>query len=238
MTYLGINIKESGYGKKVILNNILFSVEKEKVTAFIGPNGAGKSTLLKAIMGTIDFVKGEILFEGENILNLLVEERVKKGIGFVPQGNRIFPDLTVLENIEIGGFLIKEKKILEERIELILEFFPQLKELLKRNAGDLSGGEKQQLALARALIPNPRVLLLDEPSLGLSPKLVQQAFQLIENIKKTFNCTILIVEQKVKDVIKIADTVLALKLGKIVFEGTPAELETGEKLKEIFWVKA
>ena len=179
-------------------------------------------------------MKGEILFEGKDILKLGVEERVKRGIGFVPQGNIVFPDLTVNENLEIGGFLIKEKGTLKKRIDIVLDFLPNLKSLLKREAGDLSGGEKQQLALARALIPNPKLLLLDEPSLGLSPKLVQQAFELIENVKRTFNCTILIVEQKVRNVLKIADKVYGLKLGEIVFEGTPAELETGEKLKEIF----
>ena len=235
MTYLDVNIKEAGYGKKVILNNISLSVEKEKVTAFIGPNGAGKSTLLKSIIGTIDFVKGEILFEGKDILKLGVEERVKRGIGFVPQGNIVFPDLTVNENLEIGGFLIKEKGTLKKRIDIVLDFLPNLKSLLKREAGDLSGGEKQQLALARALIPNPKLLLLDEPSLGLSPKLVQQAFELIENVHKTFNCTIVIVEQKVRNVLKISDKVYGLKLGEIVFEGIPKELETGEKLKDIFF---
>lgn len=230
---LEINIKEAGYGNKVILNDILLSIEAGKITAFIGPNGAGKSTLLKSIIGSIDFIKGDISFNGENILRLPAEKRVEKGIGFVPQGSRVFTDLTVAENLEIGGYLIKEKQKLKERIEKVLGFFPPIKELLKREAGDLSGGEKQQLALARALILEPKVLMLDEPSLGLSPQLVKQAFDIIRNVNKQLGTTIIIVEQKVREVLKIADKVYALKLGRLVLEDFPAGLNEG-KLKEIF----
>lgn len=236
MTILNINIEEAGYGKKVILNDISLSIEKEMITAFIGPNGAGKSTLLKSIIGTIDFVKGEIKFEDKNILKILVERRVEMGIGFVPQGNRVFHDLKVSEDLEIAGYILKDKTELKNSIETVLEFFPDLKNLLKQDAGDLSGGEKQQLALARALVTKPKILMLDEPSLGLSPQLLHQAFEIIKNVRETFGCTILIVEQKVRDILKIADKVYALKLGNIVFEGTPQELEKGENLKEIFLV--
>ena len=148
----------------------------------------------------------------------------------------IYTILSLSLNLLAGGYLIKDKKLLKERLEEVLQIFPILKTKLKNDAGDLSGGEKQQLALARALMLKPKLLLLDEPSLGLAPKLVLQAFDVIKNIRETFGCTILIVEQKVRDVPKIAHKVYALKLGKIVFEGTPEELETGEKLKEIFLV--
>jgi len=148
----------------------------------------------------------------------------------------IYTILSLSLNLLAGGYLIKDKKLLKERLEEVLQIFPILKTKLKNDAGDLSGGEKQQLALARALMLKPKLLLLDEPSLGLAPKLVLQAFDVIKNIRETFGCTILIVEQKVRDVLKIAHKVYALKLGKIVFEGTPEELETGEKLKEIFLV--
>ena len=141
-----------------------------------------------------------------------------------------------LFSYHIGGYLIKEKKLLKERIEEILNLFPLIKTKLKNDAGDLSGGEKQQLALARALMLKPKLLMLDEPSLGLSPKLVQQAFEIIKDVKEKYGCTIIIVEQKVRDVLKIADRVYALKLGRIAFEGTPEELEKGEKLKEIFLI--
>jgi branched-chain amino acid transport system ATP-binding protein len=235
LTYLDINIKEAGYGKKVILNDISLSIEKGKITSLIGPNGAGKSTLLKSIIGTVDFVKGSVLFKDENILNLSVEERVKKGISFVPQGNKVFTDLSVLENLEVGGYLIKDKRKLKERVEQILDFFPQLSELLKSEAGDLSGGEKQQLALARALMLEPEVLMLDEPSLGLAPQLVTQAFEIIQKVKKKTDCTILIVEQKVQEVLKLSDRVVAIKLGKVIIDSPATELiSNNELLKEIF----
>ncbi len=235
MNNLDINIDEAGYGNKVILNNISVSVEMGKVTAFIGPNGAGKSTLLKSIIGTIDYVKGKIVFNGKDLLKLSTEKRVERGISFVPQGNRVFSDLTVAENLEIGGFLLKNKQKVKERIDKVLEFFPQLKDLLKREAGDLSGGEKQQLALARALILEPEVLMLDEPSLGLSPQLVNHAFDTIRNVNKQMGTTILIVEQKVREVLNIADKVYALKLGRLVFNEKPSGFDE-KKLKEIFLV--
>ena len=234
MSHLNLNIREAGYGKKVVLNDISLSIEKGRITVFIGPNGAGKSTLLKTIIGTIDFVEGEINFDGKNILEIPVEQRVEMGIGFVPQGNRVFSDLKVIENLKIAGYILKDKTELKNSIETVLKFFPDLENLLKRDAGDLSGGEKQQLALARALVTKPKILMLDEPSLGLSPQLVQQAFDIVKNVKETFGCTIIIVEQKVRDILKVAEKVFALKLGKVVFEGTPQELEAGENLKGIF----
>lgn len=234
MTIITAQIKEAGYGKKVILKDVQISIEENTINAFIGANGAGKSTLLKAIIGLVKVFDGEVKLSEKNITNRETELNVRDGIAFVPQGNRVFNDLNVMENLEIGGYLIKDKKLLKERLEEVLRLFPELKAKLKNDAGDLSGGEKQQLALARALMIKPKILLLDEPSLGLAPKLVVQAFEIIKNVQKTFGCTILIVEQKVRDVLKISDKVYALKLGKVAFEGTPSELESGEKLKEIF----
>lgn len=236
MTIITAQIKEAGYGKKVILKDIQISIEENTINVFIGANGAGKSTLLKAIIGLVKVFDGEVMLAEKNITNRKTELNVRDGIAFVPQGNRVFNDLRVIENLEIGGYSIKDKKLLKERLDEVLKIFPELKAKLKNDAGDLSGGEKQQLALARALMIKPKILLLDEPSLGLAPKLVIQAFEIIKNVQKTFGCTILIVEQKVREVLKIADKIYALKLGKVVFEGTPTELETGEKLKEIFLI--
>jgi branched-chain amino acid transport system ATP-binding protein len=231
---LDINIKEAGYGKKIILKDVSISIEAEKITAFIGPNGAGKSTLLKSIMGTADIKEGKIFFNEEDITILPVEDKVKKRILFVPQGNKVFADLSVYENLETGGYLIKDKKELKIRIEESLSIFPLLQNKLKQDAGDLSGGEKQQLALARALILKPEILMLDEPSLGLAPQLVNSAFNIIKGINKRYNCSILIVEQKVHDVLNIADYVYGLRLGKIAFEGTALQAKNEKILKKIF----
>lgn len=234
MSLLTIDIKEAGYGKKIILTDNSIEITPGKISAFIGPNGAGKSTLLKAIIGIVKVSSGQILYKDQDIANREVEKNVKDGISFVPQGNRIFMDLSVYENLEIGGYQINNKIQLKERIEIVLSIFPLLKVKLKSEAGDLSGGEKQQLALARALILQPEILLLDEPSLGLAPQLVTKAFETIKEINKNFGTTILIVEQKVREVLKIADLVYALRMGKIVFNGTPEEIQQGDNLKQIF----
>jgi branched-chain amino acid transport system ATP-binding protein len=234
MNLLSIDIKEAGYGKKIILTDNQIDIIPGNISAFIGPNGAGKSTLLKAIIGVVKISSGQILYKGNVITNRNVEKNVKDGISFVPQGNRIFPDLSVYENLEIGGYLIKNKKQLEERIDNVISAFPLLKDKLKSDAGNLSGGEKQQLALARALILQPEILLLDEPSLGLAPQLVAKAFETIKEINNNYQTTILIVEQKVREVLKITGYVYALRMGKVVFKGTPEEVQQGDNLQKIF----
>lgn len=234
MSILTANIPEAGYGKKVVLSNIKLEVSEGEIVAFIGPNGAGKSTLLKALMGIVSNPKGSVSLNGTDIAKKEPEQIVHAGMSFVPQGNRVFTELSVLENLEMGGYLIKEKADLRVRIELLLQLFPDLNDRLKLDAGKLSGGEKQQLALARALMLKPKVLLLDEPSLGLAPKLVMNAFEIIRDVNSKFGTTILMVEQKVREVIKIANRVYALRMGQVVFEGTPDKLQEGDKLKNIF----
>lgn len=235
MSILQIKIEKAGYGKKTILSDIEIEIAPNKVSAFVGPNGAGKSTLLKSVMGILEYANGTIHYNGIDLLQSRTDEIVKAGISFVPQGNRVFTDLSVRENLELGGYLIKDKNKLGENMETVLSYFPSLKEKLKMDAGDLSGGEKQQCALARALMLRPEILLLDEPSLGLSPSLVKHAFGTIKKINQELGTTILIVEQKVREVLKIADKIYALRLGNLVFEGEPAGLDE-ERLKEIFFV--
>jgi branched-chain amino acid transport system ATP-binding protein len=234
MSLLTIDIKEACYGKKIILSDNYIEIIPGKISSIIGPNGAGKSTFLKAIMGIVKISSGRILFKGQNIANRQVEKNVKDGISFIPQGNRVFMNMSVYENLEIGGYLIDSKMQLKEIIDAILSIFPLLKDKLKSDAGDLSGGEKQQLALARVLILQPEILLLDEPSLGLAPQLVTRALETIKEINKNFKTTILVVEQKVREVLKIADYVYALRMGKFVFTGTPEEIQQGDNLKKIF----
>lgn len=234
MSILSVNIPEAGYGKKVVIHGIIFNIEQGEIAALIGPNGAGKSTLLKVVMGILKSPGSSLLFNGIDIGSDSTEERVRKGICFIPQGNRIFTELSVLENLEVGGYLINDKNKLKSKIDFALELFPDLKERLKQNAGKLSGGEKQRLALARAVILEPKILLLDEPSLGLSPRLVGVAFNMIKKLKDELNMTVIIVEQKVREVLSISDKVFALRMGEIIFRGMPSELENGTKLQKIF----
>ena len=213
----------TGYGKKVVIHRVAIDVEEGKIVALIGPNGAGKSTLLKAIAGMLPVEEGNIKYSGSAIQNRRPAMNVSDGIGFVPQGNRVFTELSVIENLEIGGHFLKNDE-LQQRIEEVFGFFPLLKERKLQIAGSLSGGEKQMLALGRALVASPKLLLLDEPSLGLSPKLLQSVMTKIKEINKRLGTTFLIVEQKVKEILSISDRVYVLKLGKVAFEGTPDEL--------------
>lgn len=236
MTLLKADIPEAGYGKKIVLKNVTVSIEEGEIVGLIGPNGAGKSTLLKVLMGILKIPQGSIQLNGTVITNRNPDLLVRSGMSFIPQGNRVFTELTVAENLELGGYILNGKDKVVSRVEQILETFPDLKEKLKQNAGKLSGGEKQQLALARALMLQPKLLLMDEPSLGLSPKLVTKAFDTIKKINTEFKTTIILVEQKVHEVLKIAHRVYALRMGQVVFSGTPTELQTGDVMKRIFLV--
>jgi branched-chain amino acid transport system ATP-binding protein len=236
LSFFSADIPEAGYGKKVVLENVAFSIERGAIAAFIGPNGAGKSTLLKVLMGMLPTKDCSVQLDGTHLASHNAELNVKRGMSFVPQGNRVFTELSVRENLEVGGYLISDNKQVASRIEILTEIFPDLKDRLKSNSGVLSGGQKQQLALARALMLKPKVLMLDEPSLGLSPKLVTKAFDTIQQINRDLGTTILIVEQKVREVLRIATRVYALRMGEIVFSGSPAEVQQGETMKKIFLV--
>lgn len=225
---------ETGYGKKQVLFGLSLEVRQGEAIAIIGPNGAGKSTVLKAICGLIHPWKGEIRFEGELLNDSTPAKNVRRGITFAPQGNRVFPDMTVMENLEIGGCQLPKQE-LRTRIEHVLTVFPILRERPKQVTGKLSGGEQQMVALARALIPKPRLLMLDEPSLGLSPSIVKDVFERIQTIGRGTGISILIVEQKVNEVLAICDRVYLLKLGKVFFTGAPDTLKHDKaKIKELF----
>ncbi len=224
---------KTGYGKKIVIHSASIKVEEKEIVALIGPNGAGKSTLLKAIMGLLPADEGDIRYNRTNIQNEKPSDNVIRGIGFVPQGNRVFTELKVIENLEIGGhFFAKDK--LQQRIEETFDFFPILKERKSQLAGSLSGGEKQMLSLGRAFVARPKLLLLDEPSLGLSPKLLKSVMAKIKGINEKLGTTILIVEQKVKEVLSISDRVYVLKLGKVAFEGAPDELLNKGDMRKLY----
>lgn len=225
---------EIGYGKKQVIFGLSLEVRQGETVAIIGPNGAGKSTILKAVCGLIQPWKGHIRFEGELLNGSTPAKNVCRGITFAPQGNRVFPDLSVIENLKIAGYHLPKKELCS-RIEQVLRIFPILRERPKQEAGRLSGGEQQMLALARALIPKPKLLMLDEPSLGLSPGIVKDVFETIKTTNRDTGVSILLVEQKVRQALDICTKVYALKLGKVSFLGLPSDLRNDTaRLKELF----
>jgi branched-chain amino acid transport system ATP-binding protein len=226
---------ETGYGNKQILFGISLTVYQGEIVALIGPNGAGKSTVLKAAFGLLPTWKGKITWDGKPIQGTSPEQNIRKQMmSFAPQGGRVFDDLTVFENLELGGFLLPKTQR-RQHIEEIFDLFPILAERSQELAGQLSGGQQQTLSLGRALVCAPKLLLLDEPSLGLSPNLVSATFDQISQINRELGRTVLIVEQKVRAVLELCDRVYGLKFGKCVFCGEPDNLKThDDRLKELF----
>ena len=222
---------ETYYGKIKALHGVSLNVEEGQLVTILGANGAGKTTILKTISGLVEPENGTIHFNNIRIDRQDPEKIVSMGISHVPEWRRIFPDLTVYDNLFMGGFLIKEKELLSERMEEAYAHFPILKKRKDQLAGTLSGGEQQMLAISRALMIKPRLLLLDEPSMGLSPLLVQDIFATIKELHKS-GVTILLVEQNVNHALKIADYGYVLTTGKIFLSGTYDELIAEEKVRE------
>ena len=234
LAILTLKAADAGYGKKQVLDGVDLAAQAGKITAIIGPNGAGKSTVLKVAHGLLPLWNGSVTFDGTDLNGTSPAQRVRQGITFCPQGNRVFGELNVRENLELGGPHLPRKEV-TERVAAILELFPQLPPRLKQTAGTLSGGEQQMVAIARALVSKPKLLMLDEPSLGLSPNVLADVLEKIVEVNRTQNVTILIVEQKVRKVLAIADHVYSLKLGKVAYSGPAAPLAGDKaKLKELF----
>ncbi len=230
---LSVEALVTGYGNKQVLNGITVRVAPGEIVALIGHNGAGKSTLLKAIFGLLPIWQGNIWFEGKVLRSAHPGQLRRQGVVYVPQGSRVFAEFTVEENLAMGGLTISNQARIKEGIERVLTLFPALKSRWHQKAATLSGGEKQMLALAMALILSPRLLLLDEPSLGLAPQILSQAFGLIQQINADFNVAVLIVEQKVREVLKLAHYVYVLRNGTVSFSGTP-ELFDNTKLRQVY----
>jgi len=229
------------YGTVPALSNISINVNEGEVVAMIGPNGAGKSTALKSICGLLNPQSGEILFQGEKINGKQPYQLVKKGLSLVPEGRRIFSSMTVLENLETGAYTLVNEFMslgvkgspIAERIEKVFELFPVLKERQKQRAGTLSSGEQQMLAIGRALMLRPKLLLLDEPSLGLSPNYVETVFEKIKEINKE-GTTILLVEQNARMALEYADRGYVFEIGKIAMEDNAQNLLENDEVKKAF----
>jgi branched-chain amino acid transport system ATP-binding protein len=221
------------YGKIHALKGVSLSLGRDQIVTLIGANGAGKSTTLKAISGILAATEGQISYDGQSIRDVAAHRIVGRGIVQVPEGRRIFSRLTVAENLRIGAFLVADKKWIAEAEERVLEMFPRIRQRLNQIAGTLSGGEQQMLAIARGLMSNPRVLLLDEPSMGLAPILIQQIFDTIVEIRKT-GVAILLVEQNAFLALKIADFAYVIETGEITLKGTGAELLANPLVKEAY----
>ena len=230
---LQIKNLKAGYNKMEILKGVDFKINSGEVTAIIGPNGAGKSTLLKSIFNLCDIYSGDIYFKGENIAGLPTHKLIYKGISYVPQGRQVFHDLTVEDNIEMGVFAIKKSRSeVKGLIDKVYGFFPVLKERRKEMAASLSGGEQQMLSLGRALVQDPKLLLLDEPSLGLSPKSMRDIFEKVKKINQE-GVSVIIVEQNAKQAVEVANLTYVLENGKVALTGESNILES-KKLKNIY----
>lgn len=221
------------YGKAKALEEINLTVEEGSFDAIIGPNGAGKTTLLRVITKLEEPDRGKIFFKGERIDELEPYQIASRGIIHCPERRRLFYDMNVLENLRIGAYKLKDKERFEEILEDVFEIFPRLEERKKQRAGTLSGGEQQMLAIGRSLMADPKLLLMDEPSLGLAPKVKKNIFNAIEKIKREGK-TILLVEQDAVLAMEIADFIYVLEDGKIEMRGTKEELKREPKIKEVY----
>jgi len=226
------------YGAVMALKNISFKVNEGEIVAMIGPNGAGKSTALNAVSGVLEakdgsIDTGEILFESKSIKGLRTDELVSKGISLVPEGRRVFSTMTVLENLQMGAYKRNDKVAISRDIDMVFALFPQLKERIRQRAGTLSTGEQQMLAMGRALMTKPRLLLADEPSLGLSPNFVELVFDKLIEINKK-GTTILLVEQNASEALKIAHRAYVFSIGEIILKDTSENLLCNEEVKKAF----
>ncbi|MCX7710467.1 MAG: ABC transporter ATP-binding protein [Clostridia bacterium] len=221
------------YGGIEALKGISMEVEEGKIITLVGANGAGKSTTLRAIMGLVKPVSGAITYKGSNLLAEKTQNMVRNGIALVPEGRRVFPNLTVLENLKIGAFCRNDEKNIKEDLEWVYHLFPRLKERTWQLAGTLSGGEQQMLAVGRALMSRPKLLMMDEPSLGLAPLVVKEIFNIIKEIHKQ-GVTILLIEQNANAALHIADIGYVMETGRISLKGTGHELLANQEVKEAY----
>ncbi|PGL68854.1 ABC transporter ATP-binding protein [Bacillus sp. AFS055030] len=233
MTLLQLKDINSFYGGIQALKNINIEVNEGEIVTLIGSNGAGKSTTLKTICGQVKPKSGTLIYKGEELIKLQSHEIALKGIAHVPEGRRIFSKLTVKENLEMGAFSVKDKKLIAARMEMVFDYFPRLKERISQKGGTMSGGEQQMLAIGRGLMMGPSLLMLDEPSMGLAPIIVEQIFEIIEQLNKQ-GMTILLVEQNAYQALQIAHRGYVIQTGEIQMVGEGKALMNNEEVKKAY----
>jgi branched-chain amino acid transport system ATP-binding protein len=233
MPVLDLKNVSAAYGRIQILHEVSLHVNEKEVVCIIGPNGAGKSTTFKVIMGFIDYLGGDMVFNNQNLVGSRPDQILGLGLGYVPQGRIVFNQMSVRENLEIGAFLQRDKQLIRESMQYVFSLFPRLEERQKQLAGTMSGGEQQMLAMGRALMIRPTMMMLDEPSLGLSPRFTDEIFEKILDLAKT-GMTIMLVEQNAARALEIADRGYVLELGKNRYEGTCKELLDNQNVRRMY----
>ena len=223
----------SGYGMVQILWDVSFQIEEKEIVSIIGPNGAGKTTLVRTIMGLLPAKVGTVRFNGDSIERLPPYQIVQKGLVMIPEGREIFPRMTVEENLRLGAYTVKDKATVKDLKEKVYQLFPVLKKKEKALAQTLSGGEQQMLVICRSLMSNPKMLILDEPSLGLAPIIVEKVLDTVTKINED-GVTVLLVEQNIRDSLQVADRAYVLEEGKIILEGESRDLLSNSHIKEVY----
>jgi branched-chain amino acid transport system ATP-binding protein len=232
-TLLRAEALTAGYGKMAILHDVTFIVTPGELVAVIGPNGAGKSTAFKVIVGFLKPTEGRVLFDGDDITGLRPDQVLRRGLAYVPQGRIVFPQMTVLENLEMGAYIERDARKIRDSLERVYALFPVLAERRQQKAGTMSGGEQQMVAIGRALMTHPKLVLLDEPSLGLSPKYVALIFEKLVEMKKS-GYTLMVVEQNAAKALSVADRGYVLELGHNRFDGAGQTLLADPEVKRLY----
>ena len=224
----------AGYGGLAVLKDVSIHIRAGEFAAIVGPNGAGKTTLFKSISGTVSAMQGTIEFEGKDLLTIKPSARAHLGIAHIPEGRQVFPSLSILENLEMGAYTQAGRDSWKENLEKIFTWFPVLAERQKSMAGALSGGQQQMLAIARGIASAPKLLMFDEPSMGLSPVIADEIFERIITIHRDMGLTVLLVEQRVAEALHFADRGYVLESGRVVLEGSPDELKSNDRVRRAY----
>ena len=234
MNLLAVQDITVGYGKAIVLHRVNLWVPRGSIVALLGSNGSGKTTLIRTILGLVKPLEGKIAFDDREIQGSEPHRMNEIGISVAPEGRRIFPEMTVVENLRMGCFRETQKEVIRERMDEVFRLFPRLRERPSQLGGTLSGGEQEMLSLGRALMAKPRLLILDEPSLGLQPNLVEKMFEMIQRIKEEQGTTILLAEQNARKTLEIADSGYVLQRGRIIASGNAAEIADNEVVKRAY----